>query len=603
MYTSPLVIDGVLYGLSPRLAAFALNAATGEELWRFDPGLRGGSQRGLMWWEKDGERRIFYAAGRELVSLNATDGKPIGSFGENGRLDLTPSGEHIGYIGVSVPGLVFADNIILGFSTNETAEAFPGSIRAFSAIDGELVWQFDTIPAPGGPGSETWAEGSLERAGGANVWTGMALDEERGLLFAPTGSATPDFYGANRLGDNLYANCLLALDARTGELKWHYQVVRHDLWDRDNPSPPTLVQLDRDGQTVDAVSLTTKSGHLYLFDRETGESLYPIVEVTTLPSTLPGEVPAPTQPVSTIAFTRQMFEITNLNEAATNAVQRTIEDWDLRLWAPPRVGTLLFHPWYDGGAEWGGSAFDPTNNHLILNANDVTGILELTEVPIGFSEYGTYAQHCGSCHGLDREGTENTPSLVGIRDRLNVGQIDEIIHEGSGRMPGFAHLGDEERQGILRYMSAREPVIDEPTTKVTYVLDGYKYLRDHEGLPGNTPPWGTLNSIDLATGEIVWTVPFGNYPSHPDLGFGAVNYGGPVVTASGLIFIAATPDRIFHAYDTQDGQVLWEANLTAAGFSTPAVYSVHGKQFVVIAAGGGRMGPPSSGEYFAFSLP
>ena len=606
MYTSPLVIDGVLYGLSPKLVAFALNAATGEELWlwRFDPGLNGAAQRGLMWWEQDRERRLFYTAGREFLALNAADGTPIESFGEQGRLDLTPSGDQVGYIAVTVPGVVFEDMIILGFSTTETADAFPGSVRAFSALDGVLVWQFSTIPAPGEPGSETWAEGSLEHAGGANVWTGMTLDEERGLLFVPTGSATPDFYGANRLGDNLYANSLLAIDVRTGQLNWHFQVFRHDLWDRDNPSPPTLVQLERNGRTIDAVALTTKSGHLYVFDRETGESMYPIVEVETpLSSTLPGEVPAAAQPVSTVAFSWQQFEITNRTTEATNFIEEQIKDWDLRPWAPPQVGTVLLHPWYDGGAEWGGSAFDPNNNRLILNANDVPGILELTEVPIGFSDYGAYAQHCGSCHGLDLEGTETAPSLAGVGDRLEDEAIREIIREGSGRMPGFAHLDDAERGGVLRHILAPEPAVDEPTTEVAYVLGGYVYLRDHEGLPGNTLPWGTLNSIDLATGQIEWSVPFGNYPSHPDLGFGAVNYGGPVVTASGLVFIGATPDKMFRAYDTRDGEVLWEADLTAAGFSTPAVYSVEGKQFIVIAAGGGRMGPPSGAEYFAFSLP
>ncbi len=603
MYTSPLVIDGVLYGLSPKLVAFALNAATGVELWRFDPDLDGAAQRGLMWWEHDGDTRLFYTAGRELLALNPSDGTPIESFGDHGRLDLTPGGDRTGSLSVTVPGIVFEDLIILGFSTSESANAFPGSVRAFSALDGELVWQFNTIPAPGEPGSETWADGSLERAGGANVWTGMTLDEDRGLLFAPTGSATPDFYGAHRLGDNLYANSLLAIDARTGRLEWHYQVTRHDLWDRDNPSPPTLVQLERDGRTIDAVALTTKSGHLYVFDRETGESMYPIVEVETLPSTLPDEVPAATQPVSTVAFSRQMFEVTNRSDEARRFVEEQIEEWDLRPWAPPRVGTVLIQPWYDGGAEWGGSAFDPSNDRLIVNANDVPGILELSEVPAGSSDYGTYAQHCGSCHGLTLEGTDTAPSLLGVRDRLDTDEIREVIREGSGRMPGFAHFDDAQRRAVMRYISSDEPDIDDPSEELAYVLGGYVYLRDHEDLPGNTPPWGTLNSIDVATGDIAWTVPFGNYPSHPDLGFGAVNYGGPVVTASGLIFIAATPDRMFRAYDTRDGKVLWEAELTAAGFSTPAVYSVDGTQFVVIAAGGGRTGPPSGAEYVAFSLP
>ena len=233
----------------------------------------------------------------------------------------------------------------------------------------------------------------------------------------------------------------------------------------------------------------------------------------------------------------------------------------------------------------------------------MAGILELSEVPAGSSDYGTYAQHCGSCHGLTLEGTDTAPSLLGVRDRLDTDEIREVIREGSGRMPGFAHFDDAQRRAVMRYISSDEPDIDEPSEELAYVLGGYVYLRDHEDLPGNTPPWGTLNSVDVATGDIAWTVPFGNYPSHPDLGFGAVNYGGPVVTASGLIFIAATPDRMFRAYDTRDGKVLWEAELTAAGFSTPAVYSVDGTQFVVIAAGGGRTGPPSGAEYVAFSLP
>jgi len=611
MYTSPLVIDGTLYGLSPKLVAFALEADTGVELWRFDPGSDGAAQRGLMWWENDDETRLFYTVGSELIALNPSDGTAIETFGKKGRLDLTPSGDGRGYISVTVPGIVFEDMIILGFSTNESAEAFPGSVRSFSAIDGALIWQFNTIPDPDGPGSETWADGSLERAGGANVWTGMTLDKERGLLFAPTGSATPDFYGAGRLGDNRYANSLLAIEAASGELKWAYQVVRHDLWDRDNPSPPTLVELERDGRTIDAVALTTKSGHLYVFDRETGESLYPILEVSQLTSSMPGEITAVSQSVSVVAFSREIFEVTNRNDEATSFVENQIRDWDLRPWAPPRVGTVLLYPWYDGGAEWGGSAFDPSNNHLILNANDVPGVLELTEVPVGLSDYGIYARHCGSCHGLNLEGSETAPSLVGVGDRLtlnandvpNSEEIVEIILEGRGRMPGFAHLDDVERLAILRYLAAPEPQIDEPTTEVSYVLGGYVYLRDHEGLPGNTPPWGTLNSIDLATGTVDWTVPLGNYPSHPDLGFGAVNYGGPVVTASGLVFIAATPDKMLRAYDARNGEILWEFGLSAAGFSTPAIYSIDGKQFVVIAAGGGRMGPPSGAEYVAFSLP
>ena len=604
MYTSPLIVNGVLYGLSPSLDVFALNAASGKELWRNELGLSGRAQRGLMWWQDGEDRRILFTAGSQLIAINADSGRLVASFGDEGKLDLTPSIEGRGGIDVTVPGVIYQDKVILGFSTSENSLAFPGTVRAFNIIDGSLEWTFHSIPLPGQPGSETWAEGALEIAGGANVWTGMALDEERGLLFAPTGSATPDFYGAKRLGDNLYANSLLALDARTGELRWHYQVVKHDLWDRDNPAPPTLVQVEIEGQIIDAVTLTTKSGHLYVFDRETGESLHPIISVETdLPSTLPGEVPAKTQRVSSIAFSRQSFEITQRTPEATAHVNQIISDWDLRPWAPPKVGTVLITPWYDGGAEWGGSAFDPENNRLILNANDASGILELTEVPVGCSNYGSYRVHCGACHGADLQGTDQGPSLVGLTERLTMAEIAKVVKEGKGRMPAFDGLDTPTYRGVLGYILSPEPKPDEPSKNVRYALGGYVYLKDQEGLPANAPPWGTLNSIDLASGKIVWSFPLGNFLSHPDLGYGAINYGGPVVTASGLIFIGATPDKKFRAVDSEDGRILWETELSAAAFSTPAIYSVEGRQFVVISAGGGRLGPPSGSDYFAFALP
>ena len=604
MYTSPLVIDGVLYGLSPRLVAFALDAATGEERWRHDPGLPGAAQRGLMWWEGDAGPRLFYTAGPILIALDPATGEPVEAFGDGGRLDLTPAGRS-GPLTVTAPGVVFEDRLLFGFSTSESDGALPGSIRAFDAGAGELVWQFDTIPRPDDPGAETWAPGSLENAGGANAWTAMTLDEERGLLFVPTGSATPDFYGGRRPGDNLYANCLLALDARTGELRWHYQVVRHDIWDRDLPSPPTLVQLERDGRVIDAVAVTTKSGHLYVFDRDTGESLYDIFEEETLPNVLPGEVPAPTEPVSAVAVTRQRFELTTRSPEAAAFVREVIADFDLRPWAPPTLDGTLFFPGYDGGAEWGGSAFDPATNRLIVNMSEIGGILQMYEIPVGFSDGGVYAEHCGSCHGPDLEGTSNGPSLEGVVDRLGRRGVDAIVREGRGRMPPFAHLGEIERRGVLRHLAApaEARAAETPSTEVRYAHAGYRWVRDHEGLPGNTPPWGTLTSIDLATGEFDWQVPFGGYPGHEDLDYGSENYGGPVVTAGGLIFIGATPDRKFRAYDVETGEELWRRELPAGGFSTPATYTAGGRQFVVIAAGGGRRGPPSGSEYWAFALP
>ena len=608
MYTSPLVIDGVLYGLSPSLVPFALNAASGKEVWRNDLGLTAAMQRGLMWWAK--ERRLFFSAGNQLVALNGDTGELATEFGNGGILDMTPTDvdtqRRVSFVSATVPGVVFENLIIMGFSTTEDRYAYPGTIRAFDAADGHLVWQFNTLPKPGELGSETWAEGAQMLSGGANVWTGMALDEKRGMLFAPTGSATPDFYGGNRLGDNLFANSIVAVDARTGAYRWHYQVIRHDLWDKDNPSPPTLVQMQRNGEMIDAVTLTTKTGHLYAFERDTGALLYPTTEIeTSIASTLPGEQTAPTQYVSSIEISRQQFEITKRTVAAQSFVENQIKNWDLRPWAPPKLGTVLFYPWYDGGAEWGGSAYEPSTGRLIVNSNDQAAVLTLGEIPVGTSSYGLYATHCASCHGIDRSGTDRGADLNGVLKRMDFAQVAKLLDEGASGMPSFSHLSKVERSAIYKYILPEElPPPDEATTAVGYALtSGYVYLKDDEGLPGNAPPWGTLSAIDLATGDLAWRTNLGNFPSHPDLDYGSLNYGGPVVTASGLIFIAATPDRLFRAVDSDNGRILWQTELPAAGFSTPAVYAVDGRQYVVIAAGGGRLGPPSGSDYIAFVLP
>ena len=521
MYTSPLVVDGVLYGLSPRLVAFALNAATGAELWRYDADRGQTHQRGLMWWEWGAETRLFYTAGRHLIALDPADGRPIPGFGENGAVDLTPEGGS-GPLTVTVPGIVFEDLIILGFTTSEDRYALPGSISAYSALDGSLRWRFHSIPRPDDLAANTWAAGALAGAGGANTWTGMALDADRELLFAPTGSATPDFDGRTRQGDNLYANTLLALDVRTGALRWHYQVVRHDLWDRDLPAPPTLVQLERDGALMDAVALPAKTGQLFVFERATGEPLFEITEAEAAQSRIAGEGASPVQPQSPIAFTRQEFELTTRSPEARAHVGTIVSRLDQRPLAPPSLEGSLIYPAYAGGANWGGAAFDPATQRLILNAQEIGGIVQVQQAESADADYS---------------------------------------------------------------------------------LDGRTRIRDQDGLPGNTPPWGTLTSIDLATGAFDWQVPLGDYPSMEGAGYGAENYGGPVVTAGGLIFIAATPDAKLRAFDTRDGALLWQGDLPAGGFSTPAVYHAGGRQFVVIAAGGGRMGPPSSAEYVAFALP
>ena len=458
MYTSPLVVDGVLYGLSPRLVAFALNAATGEELWRYDPGIEGAAQRGLMWWERETDggtaARLFFTGNDALVALDPAAGQPVIDFGQNGVVDLSATVEEDGPLRVTVPGIVFEDLIVMGFSTSEAADALPGAISAYSAIDGSLVWRHQNVPRPGEPGSETWADGSLEAAGGANTWTGMALDTERGLLFAPTGSATPDFYGASRLGDNLFSNSLLAIDVRTGERRWHFQTIRHDVWDRDLPSPPTLVQLERGGRTIDAVAVTSKSGHLFLFDRETGESLYDIDDVTAHPSDIPGEVVVTPQPESAIALTRQRFEMTTRSRESIDFVSAIWDRLDQRPWAPPSLQGTMMYPGYDGGQEWGGSAFDPATNRLIVNSSEIGAILQLYEVPVGFSARAVYAEQCGTCHGADRAGNAVGPSLIDVGERLTAREINDVVRNGRGRMTGFPPGRDRDPR--------RDPLHPEP---------------------------------------------------------------------------------------------------------------------------------------------
>jgi quinoprotein glucose dehydrogenase len=536
MQTQPVIVDGVLYGYTPTHKTFALRAATGDHLWTFDPGIVGrGPNRGVMYWASADDKRVFAAVDQFVYALDARTGTSIKTFGDDGRIDLRrdldrdPEGQSVR---LTSPGVVYKDTFIIGGRVGEGLPSSPGYIRAYDVRSGKLRWTFHTIPHPGESGYETWSKNSWTVNGGANNWAGMALDEKRGIVYIPTGSASADFYGANRLGDNLFANSLIALNAETGKRLWHFQVVRHDLWDRDLPAPPSLVTLRQNGQTIDAVVQTTKHGFVFVFDRTNGEPFFPVEHRKFSPSDVSGEIAADTQPVPVKPkpFARQLLTEDSLTtrtpEARAWAIQEFRKFRSAGQFAPLSTGrdTVIF-PGFDGGAEWGGSAFDPESSLLYVNANDL--------------------------------------AWTGALARNDAGE---------------------------------------------YRFTGYRRFLDPDGYPAVAPPWGTLSAIDLNTAEYAWQIPLGEYPELVEKGItntGTENYGGPIVTAGGLVFIAATNfDKKFRAFDKSNGQLLWETTLPFAGNATPATFEVDGRQFVVIAAGGGQARREASGGvYVAFALP
>ena len=634
---NPLIIGGVLYGTSPQLKLLALDAATGQEKWRFDPFAESGSNpvgvnRGVVFWRDGDDRRILFTAGQQLFAVDTGTGKLVESFGDGGKTDLR---EGLGrdpkrlFVLANTPGVIYRDLLILGTRVSEgPGPSAPGHLRAYDVRTGKIAWTFHTIPQPGEPGYETWPPDAYKYSGGANTWTGMAVDEKRGIVFCPTGSASFDFWGGDRVGANLYANCLIALDAKTGKRLWHYQFVHHDLWDRDLPAPPNLLTVRRGWRKIDAVAQVTKSGHVFVFNRETGEPLFPIEEIPVPPSKLQGEWASPTQPIPSRPgpFSRQLFTEDLVTEISPKSREVVLERFRKanrhRLYDPPSTNGTIIFPGFDGGAEWGGAATDPKRGILYVNGNEMPWIL--TMVPTKAKEGATlssahqiYNQICAACHGVNREGdpTRAFPTLANIGQKLKKPEIVELLKTGRGVMPSFAFLSEEQRDALADHLlgddrvppasenreAASDTIFDSP-----YSHTGYNRFLDPEGYPAVRPPWGTLNAVDLNTGEYLWKVPLGEFLELTKRGIpitGTENYGGPVVTAGGLVFIAASKDEMIRAFDRDRGEELWQAKLPAGGYATPATYSVDGRQFVVIACGGGKMGTKSGDAYVAFALP
>jgi len=632
MQMNPIIVDTLLYGVTAALRVVALHAKTGKEVWRFGDSLKiwHSTSRGVSYWNNGNDRRVFYTRGSWLYALNALTGKPIQTFGSNGKIDLRsglPETAKNKFVISNTPGTIYENLIIMPLRVAEDPSAAPGDIMAFNVISGNLEWVFHTIPHPDEPGYDTWENIDAYKnisVGAANNWAGMSLDEDSGIIYIPTGSAAPDFYGGHRKGSNLYANSLLALEASSGKLLWYFQFTHHDLWDRDAPAPPNLITITRGNKKVAAVAQVTKQGYVFLFDRETGKPLFSIQEKRVPTTTLEGETSWPTQPfpVKPKPFARASNDLTenDLSPYATNKseILALFRKADKRLYAPPSTNPVLLFPGYDGAAEWGGAAADPDEGILYVNANEMAWIMEMKKVALDTTSFTLgerlYKKHCASCHQADLSGlvASGFPSLKNLSSKLPVIAAEQIITNGKGMMVGFPQLKQEEKDALLRFLyneDEESPLKKEMTDtlyKLPYQHTGYHKFLDSNGLPAIAPPWGTLHAIDLNTGGYLWSIPFGETPSLKEKGFpqtGSENYGGAVVTKNGLLFIGATKDGFFRAFDKKTGTLLWEFKLPAAAFATPATYSIDGKQFVVIACGGEKLGTPKGNQIIAFALP
>jgi len=648
---NPLIVDGVLYGVSPKLKLFAADAATGKEKWQFDPvflmeldnqnrqsyGMN--ACRGITLLEaENGEHLLYYTVGSSLFCINSKTGQIVETFGKQGRVPLHDGLEmarDIKNLRVTAtsPGIIYKDLIIVGISLSESEESAPGNIRAYDVHTGEMKWMFRTIPGPGETGYESWDDlNAYKFVGGANAWGGLTVDEDRGMVFASTGSAVPDFYGGKRKGDNLFANSVLALDASTGKYKWHFQGIHHDLWDWDFPTAPILVTIKKEGKKVDAVVQVSKQGFIYMLNRDTGLPVHPIVEQPVPGSDLVGEQASPTQPVPTVlpAFVRQEFKESDLNDLIPKPSYEELKKRFLsyksgQMFIPPSLQGTLVLPGYTGGAEWGGPSFDPSSGILYINATEMPWVGKmidtLKEKPLPVTQTNLEAgrsifmKSCSGCHGADLKGSGAFPPLVDLQNRYDEAKFRNIINSGVRMMPAFKQFTEQERTALTSYLlniksKQKDSFVQVakktlPFYRSPYRFAGFNQFLTIEGYPGIKPPWGTLSAINLSNGAIVWKNVLGDYPELKAKGIhaGTENWGGSVVTAGGLVFIAATRDEKFRAFNKVTGKLLFETSLPAGGYATPSIYSVKGKQFIVIACGGGRMQTKSGDSYVAFSLP
>jgi quinoprotein glucose dehydrogenase len=627
--SNPIIVDGTMYSILGRGKIYAVNSSTGEQVWEFDPSvanLGGGVSRGVTYWEKGSDKRILAAIGNNLVAINATNGELIKTFADGGRVDLRvglrDDPKTINAAGSSSPGVIYGDLIIMGARVDESYGSAPGYIRAYNVITGKLTWTFHTIPHPGEVGYNTWPKDAWKEFGGANAWAGLSVDQKRGMVFIATGGTSYDFYGVDRPGNNLFADCVVALNAKTGKHIWHFQTIHHDLWDWDLSSPPNLVTITKNGVKRDAVVQLSKSGFTFVLDRVTGKSLFPIKETPVPKSDIPGEITSPTQPIPVLPkpFARQALtekDISNFSQAAHDSSMRLLKKLRYEgIYTPPSVRGTFHSPGSNGGADWGGGSFDPRTNIIYIKTNDAPEIIRMqklenravanqTDFEVGKGIYNTY---CVACHGADKLGDEQSyPSLLNIQKRLTDAQIIAKIKAGGGKMPGFASvINDKAKEAaILSFVTGND-------TKTITASDGkpvpqkvrytnvvaYRAISDMNGNPFVTPPWGSLVAINLATGKELFRVPAGNdetrqKPGEPETGL--TGNAGAVSTAGNIVFWGGGRDKKLRAFDSKTGKVIWSTTMPASSNATPSIYKgKDGNQYIAVTIGADATHPNGS---------
>ncbi len=555
---NPLVVHGVMYVLAKGNSIVALDARTGKELWvhETDPKTTLLTNHGINYWEsRDGaERRLLFSCNNFLQAIDAKTGSRIMDFGSDGRVDLREGlgrdPQKLALVQSSMPGKIFADLLILGSATNEEYKSAPGDVRAYDVRSGKLVWTFHTIPRPGEYGYDTWPKDAWRTAGGANAWSELTIDEKRGIVFVPTASPKYNFYGANRKGANLFGDCLLALDARTGRRLWHFQMVHHDIWDYDNATAPKLLTVTHQGKQIDVVAQVNKEGFLWVFERETGKPLWPIEERPVPQSDMPGEEAWPTQPVplQPPPFARQTFTAKDLSPYINDPSEREALLARIRdarnegMFTPPGTRDTVEMPGNNGGANFGGAAVDPHNGLLFVVSKDLPAMLKL-------------------------QLTAPAPEASAEGDRQY--------------KSGFGFL----------FTSSGLPAIAPPWTTLT-AYDLNRGTIEWQIPLGEVPELAAKGIRDTGS----------HFPKV-----------APVVTAGGLLF-AGTRDRMLRALDTRNGKVLWETELKAALEGMPAVYELDGHEYIAVCAaaqatththnvpGHPASADPIPGEYVVFGL-